>query len=473
MHTIRMVILLAGIALMAVLTSSCATVASSIQARREGVPVWTIHPPAATITSIPFTGSGTAALTRRDAAYDAAVESLVNALGSYVGYNLDDGHRRELLQTGEIVSLGVELTDEYTREGRDEVTVHLLAVARRSMIRNYRRSMEDKIDQAEEQFVSLSDQARRAYARNRDYTAAMLYLEAAQAVYHADTPDSFVHTESSLQQAISILEDVHLESVSRSIEERSFSVRVIRRGRTFGSGVEGASVQALYPVYNVAGRQTERLETVQTDSRGYADAQIIHPGFRGTGRVTLSLDSSRMNQLLQDIQSDERLAGYVEQLYRIMGDKQISYPFSVRSEALSGSVLAAIIEYDRGGERRDTTLAADALINTFTRDGIYTDRVPLTHTTSEEDILIWSWGQSTIYQTVVIGSAEIISLTQAGDRFVATVQGSVRVLDTASLNVRTTTNTVTANGVGPGMNEARRAAFTRFGEIAAATILNL
>lgn len=453
------------------LLSSCATVTSLI----EGVPRWTIKTPRATLTTLSFVAEGTAeSADQIDAARDRAVDDLFQQLSEYVGYRLEEGYRRELIQQDEISDLSITITEEFHQAEQDKVTVFLLAEAHRRTINDFRRAQEERAAREGQEHLSYRDAARRAYARNQDVKAVEQYLEAARSAYQSRVPDHVVIAKEYLEEAISIVAGLNIDAQSRATDDRSFRVRVVREGRAFSSGVGEADVSFSYPVYNVAGKQVQLEETRKTDSRGFASFTVSHQGFRGSSRVTAYVKIPKIDERVEKLRDHTELNVLVSRLYRMISEKQAVFSFTVLPDAFRGTVGAAILEYDRGGNLRDNSRSLDSLIDIFSRDQVDIKKISIFPVSSEGQALQYIQQRSNgEFATGIVGSAEIVSVVASGQRIVATARGAARVVDARTLNRRAETDTVVANGIGSTAEEAKQAAFARFGEITASILLSI
>ena len=452
--------------LVAALTG-CATITSLIQ----GVPRWTISTPSATLTTLSFVGEGSAQDDQADLARDRAVNDLMTQLSAYVGYRLDDRYRRELADSGEIVELSLFLSDEFVQSEAGETTVYLLAEANRRTINDFRRVQQDRLAREGQEHLSYRDAARRNYARNQDAEAVHAYLEAARAAYTSELPEHMDLSQEYLNQAIGILDRVRVEPQRRSEGDTVFSVRLVREGRAFSSGIANAELIFVYPVYDSIGRRIQLEHRAVTDIRGFASVQIIHPGFRGSGRVTVRLDTSRFDAPSEVLRDSQELDALVSRVYRLGSERQTYFSFTVLPEMLRGAVAASILEYDRAGDLRHDAAATEALVEVFRENTV--NAVPMTVSPGPQIQVIQSILQQAGHGVhAVVGEVEIVSVVRSRERFVATARGEVQIVDTRTRRVLASTDTVVANGTGATDHEAKTAALRRFGEIAASVLLN-
>ncbi len=434
-----------------------------------GAPRWTVNTPRATLTTVYFTAKGTAA--DIPDARTAALNDLADQISEYLGLRIDESYRRELLETQGIEEFSAVVTEEYLDIGEQTATVHLLVEANRRTITDIRRVWQQKAAQEGQEYLVLRDAARRAYARNQDTDALIQYVEAAKAVSASRTAGHINLAKEYLNQAIMIMGNLRIEAQPRSSGDRRFSVRVVREGRTFSAAVSGAPVRVVYPVFNTAGAQVSREQVFKTYSRGFSLFELSHPGFRGIGLVTVHLDILRNVDIPEEMHQHPELGAKIRQLLRLETEKQAGFPFQVRTAIVQGTVLASVLEYDRGGNLRPDDAASRAVQEVFARDGITVRTISSVESEEEvRQILREQAGRD--IQTGIIGSAEVITLIQSGTRHIATVRGTVQVVDPVTLRVRLSTDAVAANGIGESPEAARQAAFKRFGELAASVVLN-
>ncbi len=450
--------------LLATLTS-CSTILGFV----GGVPHWTIRTPRATLTTVSFTAEGSAS--RAETARDIALEKIMQQLSEYVGYRLEDHYRDELIETGEIRELSASISDEFQSSAEEGVSFFLLVQANRRTINDFRRAWEQRAARDGQEYLSYRDAARRFFARSQDIDAAIQYVEAARSVYQSRATDHISLTKEYLNQAAGILDGLRIEALPRRPGDRTFPVRVSRDGRTFSGGVAGAPLKVSYTVYNSVGNQIQMEQRITTDSRGYAALEIVHPGFRGSGRVTVHLDIPEIARITADLQDLPEIDPIIRQILRLEAEKQAGFSYTVRASVLQGNILAAILEYDRGGEQRNDSLALDSLMEIFRRDGITVTKVPAV-TSEAQARTYFTQNAGAGFQTGIVGSVEIMTVIRSGSRYIATARGVLQVLDSKTLQVRMASGAVVANGIGDTADEAKQAALTRFGGIAAAVLLS-
>ena len=166
---------------------------------------------------------------------------------------------------------------------------------------------------------------------------------------------------------------------------------------------------------------------------------------------------------------------YVLRLREVIASKFIEFPFMFTSSVNGSKIAVSLLEFQKNGSRMVTTSGLDSMSKSLSSDGVDILRLDYPDILENDadsrtlvDRLVAEYA-STI-TTAVIGSAGIVTVVENSTGAVATAMGSVMVVRLRDRLVMKRVDDIMANGRGDTLNLAREAAFTRFGQIAAASV---
>ena len=470
------------IAMIAVMSlSGCASLYTSFRANVEGVPAWTLQVPGYTLQSVFFVGEGVDPQGDEAVARQFAIEDLLKDVSKYLNESVSDIYRRELLNTLRVEKLALEVTDEFVKTsevesqvtGKPGVTVSLLASADRKVISQLVRD-NLQVSRISEQLINQpQSEGDAALRRKADYTAVIYYLQAAAAAWVSPLDTAAERYQEIMKKATQTVQNITLNERSSKPEEGEFSIQVTRGTGLFAPNIPDLQIRAVYPVKNTTGKSREETMTLITNNSGVVTFKTDNPGFRGEGIVSLYLDFSDALRKLELVTG----AGdpYVLRLREVIASKFIEFPF-MRTSSVNGSKIAvSLLEFQKNGARMTTTPGLDSLSESLSSDGVNILRLDYADILENDsgartliDRLVTEYGNT--IATAVIGSAGIVTVVENSSGAVATAKGSVMVIRLRDREILNRVDEIMANGRGDTLTQARTAAFTRFGQIAAASV---
>jgi len=454
---------------------SCATFFDSIEARVKGVPVWTLGNPSNTLSSLYFVGEGISEEGSSDAAEMLAYEDLLQEIARYTGADLLERQQRELIQEDRIAELSVRIEETFQKEEDGVFRYYLLAAADRKNINDHIRRTSEQTQKLRESYQRIADEAEKAYSRREDYTAVHLYLEAARQAYETSVPDSREQAKQYLGKAADVLAEIQLTPADRTVGSRTFGVSVSRGSGAFALKIADAEITASFTVQNTAGKETAMVRELVTDVQGSASLTISHPGFRGVDSLVMKLELSEIEEIYETFAGDDEFTPLFDTLRNLRSRKYISIPYTIHSKYLVGDIFTVFYEADRNSRQVQEAYALNSFIRTLAADGIESaeavssriDDIAMT----DQVFSAFPLGAAGA-DKVIAASVEISTIKNLQTVFIATAEGILRVIDAAAMADLRKPERLAANGMGQTRADAEAAALTRFGEVAAATLLN-
>ncbi|MCF7934037.1 MAG: hypothetical protein K9L73_04530 [Spirochaetia bacterium] len=458
------------IAILAVVMISL-TGCSSLRAWVQDVPVWVIEKPSNTLTKIYFTGQGSDADGNEMTARQAAQQGLLDEISEFLGYDVHDLYKRELLQSQALGELDLTITKEFQKVENGILTIHLLAEANRKTISTLVRANLDNIRADESKIDAPESEAKASYKRQDDYNAFRLYLKAAAEAYQSPLAASKARYEGLMDEAISVLMGLNFQLTDTDDMQGSFHARVTRGTGIFAPKIVSFPVKAVFPVKNAAGNVRQEELKQSTDTKGLVSFTPSHTNFRGSGTFTMYFDLSEIVEELSDTVGADDV--YVTEMRKIIVDKRLEVPFSITSEVAGSVIVASMLDYSKNGTLLTATASLDSLIEMLQQDGIYANRIdPNNDLGTESKVLQFARANFADTRSIaVIGSAGVHSVVESGDRYVASIKGSARVYSLKDGSLYAQTGEFAANGVGLTSDLAVTAAFKRFGQVAASLVI--
>lgn len=452
---------------------SCSTFMSNLQARMEGAPSWIFSTPSNTFSTVYFTGEGRSDEGVQEIAEEQAYLEILEEVTDYVEIEIDQEVRDQLFEERRMDELAVTVEDTFQRSEEGASIYHVLAKADRKTINDYIRKKTEEVEKLRKTFTNIADQAQRAYNRQEDLRSLNLYLKAAETAYRTELAGSRDMVESYLSRAVSILRDLRLKAGNRSERDRTFPVKVQRGEGVFANNVVNAPIKVNYSVKNTEGGQIPMEREVVSNERGDAAVTVLHSGFRGNGVLTMQLELSAVEATYEIFSDDPELKVYFDTLRSLKEELSLTFSYAIYSEYLTGRLLVSFLEFDRNNRNLESQYAMDAFTAALEDEGI-TAKKSVRGGFSDVNQLgeLIAANASDGYDRLIAASMEIINIKALDNRYIATTEGIVRITDMKTGQDLRTPERLAANGIGMSRDEAVAAAFTRFGQIAAVTLLN-
>ncbi len=464
----RIVISICILLLSVLLLTGCSTLRAWVQ----DVPVWVIEKPVNSLSKVFFVSEGVDPDGFEMTARQFAYEDLLTDISEFLGYSTQEPYSRELLQTGAIADLGLLITNEFIRESGDGLQVYIIAEANRKIISKLVRDNRDTIKADEESINAPESEAKAAYKRQDDYQAFMNYIDAAQIAYTSPLAESKARYDGLMKSAISVLEGLNIVSEATDPKQGIFTVRVTRGTGIFAPKIEGLPLAVTFPIKNAAGKVRQQELNDTTDSKGLLTVAPNHTSFRGSGVVRIYLDiEDELATLSESIGADDP---YIIELRSLVVKKSLEFEFSISSDIAGSVIVVAFLDYEKNGTLTLDSFTLEALISSLKDDGIFVNRIDPTDILVDEETML-AYAKETYGDSrsiAVIGSAGVTSIVESSGSHIASVKGDARIYALEDGSLYAESGTFAANAVGATSMEAQKAAFQRFGQIAASLIIS-
>ncbi len=444
---------------------------SSLRALVQDVPTWVIEKPSNSFTKVFFVAEGVDEGLNEMTARQLAYEQLLAKISAFLGYDVQETYRRELLQTQGIEDLGLLVSNEFQKEKGGVLTLYILAESNRKTISKLVRENLVSIRDEENKINIPESEAEAAYKRQNDFAAFSFYLAAAIEAYTSPLAESNARYSELMEDAISVLEGLNFHIISNDSKNGVFTARVTRGSGIFVPKIQAVPIKAVFPVKNAIGKTRQEELYAKTDTKGIVSFSPSHMTFMGSGVLTMYIDLAKLLEQVGDVTgaSDP----YLVRVRSLIADKKLDFPFSISSEIAGSVVVASMLDYSKNGTLLQSTTTLESLIDALQHNGIYTNRIdPSGKLNTESAILQFAHENYAGFRSiVVIGSSGVSSVVESGGRFIASVKGSARVYTLKDSSLYAESGEFAANGVGETSDLARTAAFKRFGQIAASLII--
>jgi len=447
-------------------------------------PEWVLKTPAADSEYTYFVGSSSA----KDSAtaLNDATASLVAGIMQYMGVSINvtsnaeakaslDDYRAQVTQTvkteanGRLV--GFEVVEKYIQKNPKtaQYTVHVLARYETKELLKERARIALLLAEKNDAVAAPEQRGDVAAAEGRLLDAIRSYAEAMSAAGAVDIENAQLKLERNAKKASALAATLTLtvQSAGGGIipvggRLPSFSVRLATNRGGTEEGVAGVSLMVTYPRRLSSGRVGTSVSQVFTDKNGDAVFDVPAIDVAGNYRVTIQLDFISISDLLADLPSwalpyndaiENDLSGIVT---------YISYQVIPRAQ----NVPMAVAAYNRNpahGAKIDLTVFVDSLKESLIKEGfvVLDAKVPdIGENPSFAQVKKAAPPQA---QRFVLAALDLGSVTREGDYFVATVSGTLSVLDMKSGETLYSASR-SAQGIGLSENEAVDNAFKTLGE---------
>lgn len=445
--------------LFSLILSSCSSLSDLVRSQVEGLPSW-VYSPQTRSDQVAFVGQGSAPVP-----YNArllAYEDILAQISEYVGENVHDAYYRELTTTNAIADFKLSISNEYERsEGRSQNQIYLLARLDANLLAGKRTSVYNEMLKRDASIEELLKEADKAYRANDDTTTIRLYLEAA--ILASKGPVNVRKHELSnlLEKAETFIASLRLSLRDADPSKATVSVFVRRKSRLLSPKVLKASVHATFQARNSLGRPYTDFLQFNTASDGFFSFVPYNQGLQKSGQVIFSVDFSDLRNRI----SAELEAQAIEPVLAAMDACRIEFPYSVASPVTGQPIVALIQAFNQQGSLLPRSGALQTFTEELALDSVAVEQVFLRSVELEEQLgeLQRLYPQGAL---ALLGTVGVVTSERVREKHVVVVSGRVRVHDLSNQSVLYDTNEVEAVASGSSMEEAREAAFLRFGSIA-------
>jgi hypothetical protein len=198
--------------------------------------------------------------------------------------------------------------------------------------------------------------------------------------------------------------------------------------------VPGASITFVYPRKLANGKLGTKTETLVTDQGGLARLSLPAPDFVGKGRISVQLDLSSSLELLDKV--PKKYDAILSALDDEIRGKTAEISYIVSSQAVSVPLVLFVVDMDEKGLISQQGAAQTGLMETLAAQGFAVKAAPLDPTMisapAEQLIGLTRNAVPSGAARLVYGSGKILSVRKEGAFFVASVSGSLKVVDMAT-----------------------------------------
>ncbi len=462
------------------LLTGCTTYFNTLRAEIEGVPFWTLQTPSSTLQSVFFVGIGTDETGNKTTARQKAIENMLTKISAYLKYTVSEEFRRELMNSFSISAIALTITDEYQTETEGGgVRIYLLGDSDRKIISKLLRDNLESSRNASQLIDQPVLQAETAFKRKEDLTALGYYIDAAVQAYISPLEDADDLYQDIMNRVDQLLNNLVIQEISSDAAKGIITIQITRGEGIFASKVLYAAFRAEYPIKNSTGKVRYSELFLSTDKNGLVTFSTNNPGFTGQGVVKIYLDIDKYILKLEAVTgiADPRLKQLKEEAANLF----IEFPFSLVSPIAGKYVVLSLLEFDLNGsfitghpgmERMAEVMEENGILaNTMGFDAVNTG---FDDDNSDENQLIRIRSTFDGLVTVaVIGNSGISGTAEGNGGYVATVKGDVKAVYLATGVEIDRSGELVANGFGPTKEAAKKAAMSRFGEIAASRIVSI
>ena len=443
--------------------SSCSSLSSLVRLQVEGLPSW-VYSPQARSGQVVYVGRGTDPV-----AYNArllAYEDILAQLSAYVGENVRDAYYRELTTTNAIAGLNLSISNEHARtDNRGQHQMYLLARLDANLLASKRTSVYNEILERDAQIEDLLKEADRAYRANDDTSAIDLYLQAAILASQGPVNVKKHEVSNLLEKAETFLSSLRFTLREADQAKATATVYVRRKSRLLSPKVLKAPVHATFQARNSLGATYTDFLQFNTGTDGFFTFVPYNQGLQKSGELIFSVDFSSVREKISSVFDQETIAP----ILAAMDACRIGFPYSISSPVAEQTVVAAIQAFSQEGLLLSHTGALQTFSEELALDAITVVQLSMGTLELEEQInelrSLYPQGGLALLGKVGVVRTEIVRQQQ-----VVVASGRVQVYDLTTQKVLYDTRDVEAVASGATMEEARDAAFKRFGSIASYSV---
>ncbi|HKL60353.1 MAG TPA: hypothetical protein VJ863_10665 [Sphaerochaeta sp.] len=455
-----------GILFLLLLTlSSCTSLSNLVRSQVEGLPSW-VYTPVASSNRTAFVGKGNTQVLFN--AKLMAYEDILNQLSEFVGEPVQGTYYRELTTTDAIETFGLNIVNEYSKtDPRSPAQFYLLATADTAKLESKRTSVFNATLKRDKDIAALIRKADAAYRENNDIRAIMLYFDAALIASEGQVTSKKHETDALLAKSITFINALRFSLGKSDPLQATATVQLRRKSRLLAPKVLNAPVVARFDALNSLGQGYADSLYFNTASEGVIQFSPYNYGLVGTGTIQFSVDfASALFELQQKIPQEA-----LDPLEVAIDSHGLDFSYSLVSPFATKSIVADIREYEYTGTLRNTQEALSAFLDLYESRGLTITAVNLAQEEEGElydEVRLKAPGTDLIIK----GKAGVVGETQIGDQNVVVVTGSVQLWNMGKGVLLSDTLEVEAVAYAPIAEDAKRKAFSRFGQISSSLLLS-
>ena len=455
-----------GLLLLVLLTifSSCTSLSNLVRSQVEGLPSW-VYTPVTSSSRTAFVGKGNTQVLFN--AKLMAYEDILNQLSGFVGEPVQGTYYRELTTTDAIEAFGLNIVNEYSKtDPRSPSQFYLLATADTAKLESKRTSVYNAVLKRDKEIATLIRSADSAYRANNDIKAILLYFDAALIASEGPVTSKKYEVDALLAKSITFINALRFSLSKSDPIKATATVQLRRKSRLLSPKVLNAPIVAQFEALNSLGKSYSDSLLFNTASDGIIQFVPYNYGLVGKGTIRFAVDfSSSLAKLEQNI-SQEAFAPLQEAL-----DKHgIDFTYSLISAFAPKKIVADIREYEYTGALRNTKDALSAFLDLYDSRGVAISPLAIAQEEESEiydEVRLKAPGTNLVLK----GKAGIVDETKIGKQHVVVVTGSVQLWDMDKNMLLSDTLEVEAVAFASLAEDAKKKAFSRFGQISSSLLL--
>jgi hypothetical protein len=470
--------------------AGCASAPSGAQTDAGGdIPAWVTTPPADTADAMFFVGAGSdsggdEAAARKQASGDL-VSSITRFLGVKVSSNTTVEAKDSLDQFTSSLSQTIEeesearlgnfrIKDTYTERRGTLVNVYLLGEYDKQSLLQEKARLKALFEEQQEAVSGPELEGDKLAAQGRYYDAAVQYLTAAAAAATSQIDNAMIKYERNMTKARDAVAKIELiklnDNLTANINEafpEAFRLRVTAQGASGRQGLAGVPIKVVFKEMRQNGRTAISSETVMSDANGEVQYKRPAPQFVGRDELSMEVDLSASLEPLEDV--PDSMYPQLEAVENMIGDKEVSFVYTVVSRAREIPTAIMIADVDNGGTYLNKSETASGVLETLTQEGFSVGTLPVDMGLLRgPDAVLIDQVRNRFggrYRRVIFGTVGISDFREDENRYMVKVSGDVKVADLETGDILYSSGNLFKSAIGQNIQSAMSAAFKQFGKM--------
>ena len=439
------------------LIASCTTFTST-----EG-PEWTRVTPRHAGMAV-FVGSGVG---RDDvAARAAAYRSVLEKLGSELGYDTVSPYYRELLSFNSIAALDAVITNTYSAPADAGITYFVMLEMPESVYLSSRDAEYSASIERTAEISSLLESALEHYRENEDTEALSDTLNALDLSLSGPVLNDDYSPERILGKAIGYLENIGI--AIRDGRGTDVTLRMNRMRGLLHPRVVNGLIRVDYTMLGSDGRLLSASTVIRTGERGEAEFFRTNPYMLWQGSLRFSVYVSE--EILESIAS-KAFEGFLDPIIELLDKTAVTYDYAEESRMYNDNTVTAVAEYSEDGTELGISPCFVSFSSYLEKAAAQGYLVVEGHGEEESDVLAFTRNAFPALDYYVILRAGIVDMTEGAGRVYAKAEARLSFYDEDGEEPYII-HELSVTGSGSTDSEAIEAALDRCGSAAAGMFLS-
>ncbi len=473
-----------------VVLSGCASSPSGAQTGPDGdIPDWVTTPPADTAEAMFFVGAGSDSAGDEASARKQASGDLVSSITRFLGVKITnsttveakdslDQFTSSLSQTineeSEARLGNFRIKDTYTERRGTLVNVYLLGEYDKQTLLEEKARLKALFEEQQEAVSGPELEGDSLASQGKYFDASVKYLTAATAASTSGIDNAKIKYERNMtkaRDAISRIELIKLnDNLTTNLNEpfsQSFRLRVTAQGSSTDNGLPGVPIKIVFKELRANGRTAISSETVLSDGNGEVSYNRPAPRFVGRDDLSMKIDLSASLEALEDV--PDELYPQLEAVENIIGDKEVTFVYTVVSRAREIPTAVMIADLDNGGTFRNKSETASGVLEALTKEDFSVSTIPVDmNALNSSDAALIDQVKARFgnrYRRVIFGTVGISDFREDENRYMVKVSGDVKVADLETGQILYSSGNLFKSAIGQNIQSAMSAAFKQFGKM--------